>query len=161
MRLPGEKPVSQYSRRESDVWPHSKLSVYATATVSNYHAKTLPFDFYHPRPLGSVLVGGTNTPQEGVSYPYVFNSIDFYVKYVFYLLTEQIHISGWPLMPKLLCGRASHETEPDLLIHTSVLGRAYYHFSKIILRCRLPPALSYLLNTGNTYDVFGAFILPH
>jgi len=50
----------------------SKLSVYATPTVSNHHNKDLPPEF----PVH-------NTPNIGVYHPYLFNGVDFYAKYRF------------------------------------------------------------------------------
>ncbi len=50
----------------------SRLSVYATPNVSNHHNKLLPPEF----PVH-------NTPNIGVTHPYLFNGADFYAKYRF------------------------------------------------------------------------------
>ena len=94
----------------------SKLSVYVTGTVSDYHEQQLPFDFISHNHGG----GQTSTPQQGVPYPYVFNSVDVYAKYRF--LTSDgtnTHFRMAAYTEGSYVAVPSHETEPDLLIHTS------------------------------------------
>src|SRR5579871_854359 len=50
-----------------------RLTLYATPNVSNHHNKDLPPEF----PVH-------NTPQIGVTHPYLFNGVDFYAKYRFF-----------------------------------------------------------------------------
>src|ERR1700722_12884963 len=100
-----------------------KLSVYATATVSDIHEKTLPFDFITHNHSGGSTIPGTNTPQEGIPYPYVFNSVDIYAKYRFYSAdgaNSHLRMAAYAEGSRVVV--PSHEAEPDLLMHTSGYG---------------------------------------
>jgi len=101
----------------------SKLSVYATGTLSNYHEKTLPYDFIKHNHTSTGIFGGSNTPQQGVPYPYVFNSIDVYAKYR--LITsdgQNTHFRMAVYGEGSYVAVPSHEAEPDLLVHTTGVG---------------------------------------
>jgi len=101
----------------------SKLSVYATGTVSDYHQKTLPFDFITHNHSGGTLIAGAATPAQGVPYPYIFNSIDVYAKYRFFTSDGQnTHFRMAAYAEGSYVGVPSHEAEPDLLVHTSGFG---------------------------------------
>ena len=116
--------------------PTPRLSVYATVTVSDYHEKTLPFDFITHDHSGTKVSGGANTPQTGVLYPYVFNSADFYAKYRFISVDgENTHFRMAIYGEGSYVAVPSHEAEPDLLIHTSGYGAGligtylFHHFA--------------------------------
>jgi len=135
-----------------------KLSIYATGTVSDYHEKTLPFDFITHNHSGSTLIGGTNTPQQGVPYPYVFNSIDLYAKYRFLTIDGQnTHFRMAAYGEGSYAAVPSHEAEPDLLVHTSGYGGGLiatylqHHFAASLTGGFIIPS-EY---KGNTYDKYG------
>ena len=101
----------------------SKLSVYATGTVSNYHEKTLPYDFITHNHTSTSVSGGSSTPQQGVPYPYVFNSIDVYAKYRIVTSDGQnTHFRLAVYGEGSYVAVPSHEAEPDLLVHTTGYG---------------------------------------
>ena len=136
----------------------SKLSVYATATLSDLHEKILPFDFITHNHSGTLVTSSTNTPAQGAPYPYVFNSIDIYAKYRFYSsdgVNEHFRMAAYGEASRLVV--PSHEAEPDLLMHTSGFGAgiiATYlkkHFAASITTGFIIP-LKYV---GNTNDVYG------
>ena len=136
----------------------SKLSVYATGTASDYHEKTLPFDFITHNHSGNNVSGGANTPQAGVPYPYVFNSVDVYAKYRFITDDGQnTHFRMAAYAEGSYVAVPSHEAEPDLLIHTSGFGAGlistylYHHFAVSLTTGFILPA-EY---KGNAYDKFG------
>jgi hypothetical protein len=134
-----------------------RLSIYATATVSDIHEKTLPFDFITHNHSGGQTTSSTNTPQEGIPYPYVFNSIDIYAKYRFYSadgVNSHFRMAAYAEGSRVIV--PSHEAEPDLLMHTSGYGAgiiATYlkrHFATSITTGFIIPA-EY---QGNTYDEY-------
>ena len=136
----------------------SKLSVYATGTVSNYHEKTLPFDFITHNHTGSGVSGGATTPQQGVPYPYVFNSIDLYAKYRFITADAQnSHFRMAAYVEGSYVAVPSHEAEPDLLVHTSGFGAGLiatylkHHFAVSLTTGFIIPS-EY---KGNATDKFG------
>jgi len=101
----------------------SKLTIYATGTLSNFHEKELPADFINHDHSGGGASGGANTPQQGVPYPYVFNSIDVYAKYRFVTIDGQnTHFRMAAYAEGAYVAVPSHEAEPDLLVHTSGYG---------------------------------------
>jgi len=136
----------------------SRLSVYATATESDIHEKTLPFDFITHNHSGGTVTSSTNTPVEGVPYPYVFNSIDVYAKYRF--LSSDGRNAHFRMAAYAEGSRVvvpSHEAEPDLLIHTSGWGAGLiatylkHHFAASVTTGFIFPS-EY---QGNTYDIYG------
>jgi len=136
----------------------SKLTVYATADVSDYHEKTLPFDFITHNHSGGSLVPGTNTPQEGVPYPYVFNSVDLYAKYRFVTLDGQnTHFRMAAYLEGSDVFVPSHEAEPDLLIHTSGWGGGLIStWLKHNLAVSLTTGFIFPMEyQGDTYDRYG------
>ncbi len=136
----------------------SKLSVSATATWSDFHEKTLPFDFITHKHGVTGDTGSTNTPQKGIPYPYIFNSIDFYAKYRFVTMDdEHAHFRVACYAEGSYVAVPSHEAEPDLLVHTSGYGAGviatylHYHFAVSLTGGFIVP----LKYTGNTADNFG------
>ncbi|MCW3123679.1 MAG: hypothetical protein JWQ38_3171 [Flavipsychrobacter sp.] len=100
-----------------------KLSVYLSVTASDYHEKTLPFDFIEHSHVGGQLVGGAGATQKGDAYPVVFNSIDAYAKYRFLSVDGQnTHYRLAAYAEASHVAVPSHEAEPDLLVHTSGVG---------------------------------------
>ena len=135
----------------------SKLSVYATATVSDIHEKNLPFDFITHN-HGNTPNDSTRTPQQGVPYPYVFNSIDVYAKYRFLSsdgMNSHFRMAAYGEASQVAV--PSHEAEPDLLMHTSGYGAgviATYlkkHFAASLTTGFIIPSAY----QGNTYDKYG------
>ncbi len=136
----------------------SKLSVYATGTVSNYHEKTLPYDFITHDHSGNNVSGGSNTPQQGIPYPYVFNSVDIYAKYRFVTIDGQnTHFRVAAYAEGSYVDVPSHEAEPDLLVHTSGYGAGLiatylkHHFAASLTSGFILPS-DY---KGNATDNFG------
>jgi hypothetical protein len=136
----------------------SRLSVYATGTVSNIHEKALPFDFITHNHSGGQLQSSTNTPQEGVPYPYVFNSIDIYAKYRFYSADgTNIHFRMAAYAEGSRVVVPSHEAEPDLVMHTSGYGGGLiatwlkHHFAASVTGGFIIPS-DY---KGNANDIYG------
>jgi len=134
-----------------------KLTVYATGTFSDYHEKTLPFDFITHN-HGGTSTGGTNTPKPGIPYPYVFNSIDLYAKYRFLTHDGQNrHFRMAAYAEGSYVAVPSHEAEPDLLIHTSGIGAGListylvHHFAASLTAGFIIPFEYH----GNTYDNYG------
>ena len=135
-----------------------KLSVYATGSISDYHQKTLPFDFIS-HDHGAGLHGAVaSTPAQGVPYPYIWNSIDLYGKYRFYTTDGQnthFRIAGYAEVSYV--GVPSHEAEPDLLVHTSGFGAGItgtylrQHFAASATSGLIIPAVY----KGNAIDRYG------
>ena len=135
-----------------------KLSVYASATFSDYHEKTLPFDFITHNHSGVPQKDSTATPQQGVPYPYIFNSIDLYAKYRFVTVDgANTHFRVAAYAEGSYVAVPSHEAEPDLLVHTSGFGAgliATYlkqHFAVSLTSGFIIPA-DY---KGDTHDNYG------
>lgn len=135
-----------------------KLSVYIAATASDYHGKTLPFDFISHTHVGSRLTGGAQVPAQGVAYPRVFNSVDVYAKYRFLTLDEQNkHLRMAAYAEGSYVAVPSHEAEPDLLVHTSGFGAGIistylsHHFAASLTGGFILPS-SY---NGNATDIYG------
>jgi hypothetical protein len=136
----------------------SKLSVYATATWSDYHEKTLPFDFVTHNHIGTNVSGSANTPQQGIPYPYVFNSIDVYAKYRFLSIDGQnTHFRMAVYGEGSYVAVPSHEAEPDLLIHTSGFGAGLIG-TYLVKHFAVSFTTGFILPSeykGNAYDKFG------
>jgi len=88
------------------------LTIMATANVSNHHDKQLPPEF----PVH-------NTPQIGVTHPYLFNGVDFYAKYRFLSIDGQnSHFRAAAYAEYGLLKVAHDEAEPNLLDDTKGFG---------------------------------------
>ena len=89
-----------------------RLTIYATPSVSNHHGKELPPGFPQH-----------NTPQIGVTLPYLFNGVDFYAKYRFYSHDRQnSHFRAALYGEYSLLKTAHDEAEPTLLDDNSGVG---------------------------------------
>ena len=93
----------------------SRLTVSAIPNISNHHNKELPPEF-----------PDHNTPQIGVSHPYLFNGIDFYAKYrVFGIDGEKSHFRVALYGEYSILGTAHDEAEPTLLDDTRGYGGGF------------------------------------
>ena len=89
-----------------------KLTIEATPTLSNHHNKQLPPEF----PVH-------NTPQIGVTHPYLFNGVDFYAKYRFLTIDgENSHFRSAVYGEYSILKVAHDEAEPTLLDDNSGMG---------------------------------------
>ena len=89
-----------------------KLTVEATPTISNHHNKQLPSEF-----------PTHNTPQIGVTHPYLFNGVDFYAKYRFLTIDgENSHFRAALYGEYSVLKVAHDEAEPTLLDDNSGVG---------------------------------------
>ncbi len=102
----------------------SKLSISATAVVSNYHQKDLPFDFItHNHSVSGAPTGNENTVQKGIAYPYIFDGIDLYAQYKFLNLdAENKHFRMSAYGEASYINIQSHLTEPILEDHNTGIG---------------------------------------
>ncbi len=134
-----------------------RLSLYGTVTASDFHEKTLPFDFISHNHGGQTF-GGANTPAQGVAYPLIYNSVDLYAKYRFVSSDGQnTHFRMAAYAEASKVSPPSHEAEPDLLIHTSGFGAGLI---ATWLRQRFAGSLSSgfilpLAYSGDAYDRYG------
>jgi len=100
----------------------SKLSVYATATFSDIHGRSLPFDFIAHHSSGPQN-DSTATPKPGVRNPYGFNGVHLYAKYRFLTLDgEHRHLRLAAYAEGSYVTVPSHHAEPDLLMNNSGVG---------------------------------------
>ena len=89
-----------------------RLSVYATPNISNHHNQLLPPEF----PVH-------NTPNIGVTHPYLFNGADFYAKYRFFSHDAQNSHFRMAVYGEYSILKVAHdEGEPTLLDDNSGYG---------------------------------------
>jgi hypothetical protein len=101
----------------------SKLSVMATASISNHHDRKLPPDLINHTHAGSQTYYYTQGIKKGVRYPYLFNGIYLFAKYRFLSMDEQnkhLRISGYGEWSNV--GVAHDEAEPNLMDDTGGYG---------------------------------------
>jgi hypothetical protein len=134
-----------------------KLSVYATATFSDYHGKSLPFDFISHHSSGPQN-DTAGTLKQGVANPYLFNSLHAYAKYRFFTSDgEHMHLRMTAYAEGAYVVVPSHNAEPDLLVHTSGWGAGLIttylkrHFATSLTVGFIMPSQY----KGNTYDKYG------
>jgi len=152
----------------------SRLSIYATPNVSNHHNTELPPDFPQH-----------NTPQIGVSHPYLFNGVDFYAKYGIYQDDWQNgHFRVAAYAEYSLLNTAHDEAEPTLLDDTKGFGAGVittyleHHFAvsftggmilPSVYRGTIPdqfaglPGVPAIINYSNAYNYslsFGYLLMP-
>ncbi len=100
----------------------SRLSVYATATFSDFHGRSLPFDFIAHHSSGPQN-DSTATPRPGVRNPYGVNSAHLYAKYRFLTRDgEHRHLRLAAYAEGSYVAVPSHHTEPDLLMNNTGVG---------------------------------------
>jgi len=106
-----------------------KLTVMATPNFSNHHNVDLPPEF----PVH-------NTPQIGVSHPYLFNGVDFYAKYRFLNIDgKNTHFRAALYAEYSLLSTAHDEAEPTLIDDTKGFGAGKESFCRFIYRrCYTP-----------------------
>jgi hypothetical protein len=93
----------------------AKLTVSATPNISNHHNRDLPPEF-----------PDHNTPQIGVSHPYLFNGVDFYAKYrILGIDREKNHFRVALYGEYSYLTTAHDEAEPTLLDDTKGYGAGF------------------------------------
>lgn len=101
----------------------SKISLSATATVSNHHSNKLPTNLVSHTHSGNQTIYQTGNIQRGVNYPYRFNGFYFYAKYRFLTNDEQNKHLRLAAYGEFSTVKAAHdETEPNLLDDTKGYG---------------------------------------
>ena len=104
----------------------SKISVSASATISNHHATTLPSNLVSHTHVGNQTLYQTGTIQRGLNYPYRFNGFYFYAKYRFLTRDGQNKHFRMAAYGELSTVNAAHdETEPNLLDDTKGYGGGF------------------------------------
>jgi hypothetical protein len=101
----------------------AKLSVMATASISNHHSAKLPRDLINHTHVGNQTNYYTQAIKRGVKYPYLFNGLYFFAKYRFLSLDEQnkhLRLSAYGEWSSV--GVAHDEAEPNLMDDTGGYG---------------------------------------
>ena len=136
----------------------AKLTVMVTGVLSNYHGKDLPFDFIQHNHSGGNDLATTNSPKQGVPYPYIYDGTNVYAQYRFYSSDGQnAHFRMAAYGEAAWIGVPSHDAEPDLSVHTSGVGgglRATYlkkHFAATLTSGFITP----FVYKGTSYDNYG------
>jgi len=94
----------------------AKLSVMATASVSNHHNRTLPADLITHSHTGNQTNYFTNNIQRGKSYPFLFNGIYLFAKYRFLTLDNQNQHIRMAAYADWSNSKSAHdEAEPNLM----------------------------------------------
>jgi hypothetical protein len=94
----------------------AKLSVMATASISNHHSRTLPADFISHEHIGNQTNYFTNTIQRGKKYPFLFNGVYLFAKYRFLTLDNQNQHLRLAAYADWSNSRTAHdEAEPTLM----------------------------------------------
>lgn len=152
----------------------ARMTISATPTISNHHSKQLPPEF-----------PDHNTPQIGVSLPYLFNGVDLYAKYRFLSMDrEKSHFRMALYGEYSFLSTAHDEAEPTLLDDTKGFGAGvittylHHHFAASftggvivpsVYHGVVPdvisslPALPAIVTYGNGYNYhlsFGYLISP-
>jgi hypothetical protein len=100
-----------------------RLTFYATITGSNHHNRKLPEDLITHTHVGNQTNYFTHNIKRGVTYPFLFNGINLYMKYRFISIDRQhahFRMAAYAEWSKL--NTAHDEAEPNLLDDTSGLG---------------------------------------
>jgi len=136
----------------------SRLTVMATGILSNYHGKYLPFDFILHDHSGGGSSASTSTPQTGIYYPYIYDGTNFYAQYRFLSSDDQnLHFRMAAYGEAAYINVPSHETEPDLSLHTSGAGggiRATYLRKHLAVTATTGFIIPFTYN-GPTFDQYG------
>jgi hypothetical protein len=101
----------------------SKLSIMATASISNHHDRKLPKDLINHTHVGNQTNYYTQAIKRGVKYPYLFNGIYLFAKYRFLTWDAQFkhfRISAYGECSNV--GVAHDEAEPNLMDDTGGYG---------------------------------------
>jgi hypothetical protein len=101
----------------------AKLSVMATASISNHHDRRLPKDLINHTHIGNTTNYYTQAIKRGVHYPYLFNGVYLFAKYRFYSNDSQnkhFRMSAYGEWSNV--GVAHDEAEPNLMDDTGGYG---------------------------------------
>lgn len=101
----------------------AKLSVMATASVSNHHNRQLPPDLINHTHVGSQTIYYTQNFKRGVEYPFLYNGLHLYAKYRFLTFdkkNEHLRVAAYGEWSNV--GVAHDETEPDIMEDTGGYG---------------------------------------
>lgn len=94
----------------------SKLSVLATASVSNHHDRKLPKDLLNHTHTGNQTNYFAQPIKRGVDYPYLFNGINLFAKYRFLSIDEQYKHLRLAAYGEWSNAKVAHdEAEPNLM----------------------------------------------
>lgn len=100
-----------------------KLSLMATASISNHHNRKLPADLINHVHVGNQTNYYTQAIKRGVRYPQLFNGIHLFAKYRFFTRDEQfkhLRIAAYGEWSNV--NVAHDEAEPNLLDDTGGYG---------------------------------------
>lgn len=101
----------------------ARLSVMATASISNHHNRKLPRDLINHTHNGNQTNYFTQAIKRGVSYPYLYNGIYLFAKYRFFTRDEQnkhFRLAAYGEWSNV--GVAHDEAEPNLMDDTGGYG---------------------------------------
>lgn len=101
----------------------AKLSVMATASISNHHDKKLPKDLINHTHVGNQTNYYTQVIKRGVHYPYLFNGLHLFAKYRFLTNDAQhkhFRMAGYGEWSNVEV--AHDEAEPNLMDDTGGYG---------------------------------------
>lgn len=94
----------------------SKLSLLATASISNHHARKLPKDLINHSHVGNQTNYYTQPIKRGVDYPYLFNGVNVFAKYRFLTRDEQYKHLRLAAYGEWSNSKVAHdEAEPNLM----------------------------------------------
>lgn len=100
-----------------------RLSIYATASVSNHHSRDFPANLVSHTHNGSQTTYSTGTFQRGQVYPYLFTGIYLYAKYRFLSIDGEHRHFRMAAYGEWSNVKVAHdETEPNLLDDTKGYG---------------------------------------
>ena len=135
-----------------------KLTFMLTGVCSDYHGKNLPLDFIQHNHSGTGNEASTNTPQQGLPYPYIFVGTNLYAQWRFFSSDGQnSHFRMAAYGEAAYIRVPSHDAEPDLSVHTSGIGvgvKGTYlknHFAATLITGFITP----FTYNGTSYDIYG------
>lgn len=93
----------------------SKLSIMATASMSNHHSRKLPKDLVNHTHVGNQTNYFTQSIKRGVDYPYLFTGINVFAKYRFLSIDERYKHFRMAAYGEWSASKVAHdEAEPNL-----------------------------------------------
>jgi hypothetical protein len=128
----------------------AKLSVMATGSISNHHARKLPKDLINHTHVGNTTNYYTQAIKRGVSYPYLFNGLYVFAKYRFLSHDQQnkhFRLSAYGEWSNV--GVAHDEAEPNLMDDTGGYG---FGIISTILKNRFAASLTTGFIKPNSYS---------
>jgi hypothetical protein len=118
----------------------AKLSVMATASISNHHNRKLPKDLINHTHVGNQTNYFTQAIKRGVHYPYLFNGVYLFAKYRFLTHDEEnkhFRVAAYGEWSSV--GVAHDEAEPNLMDDTGGYG---FGFISTLLKNRFAVSLT-------------------